>query len=72
MEIRIAYHQSSETLMNRISDLLKENGITSQLNSAPSASNGDVRITFVKEKQNVMATSLLNSSFVHTDAQPGY
>ena len=72
MEIRIAYHQSSETLMNRISDLLKENGITSQINSASSASNGDVQITFVKEKQNIMATSLLNSSFVHTDLQPGY
>ena len=37
MEIRIAYHPSSDTLMNRISDLLKENGITAEINTASSA-----------------------------------
>lgn len=72
MEIRIAYHQSSETLMNRISELLKENGISAELNSAPSAVNGDVRITLVKEDAKKVAPTLLDSSFVHIEQQPGY
>ncbi len=71
MEIRIAYHPSSDTLMNRISDILKANGITAQLTSTASAVNDDVQITYIKEK-NIMASSLLDSSFVHTDDKPGY
>ncbi|MBL7816540.1 MAG: hypothetical protein JNL70_16085 [Saprospiraceae bacterium] len=72
MEIRIAYHQSSETLMNRISELLKENGIAAELQTAKNTTNGDVRITLVKETENKMASELLDSSFVHVDHQPGY
>jgi hypothetical protein len=71
MDIRIAYHPSSDTLMNRISDLLKANGISAQINPESSAVNDDVRITFVKEKS-IIAPSLLDSSFVHTEQQPGY
>lgn len=72
MEIRIAYHQSSETLMNRISELLKENGIAAELQTASSAKNGDVKITLVKEQENKVAPTLLDSSFVHVEHQPGY
>ncbi len=72
MEIRIAYHPSSDTLMNRISDLLKENGITAEINTASSAINSDVRITMVQEKETEIASTLLDSSFVHTEQQPGY
>ncbi len=72
MEIRIAYHPSSDTLMNRISELLKENGITAEINPASSAINSDVRITMVKEQENEIAPTLLDSSFVHTEQQPGY
>jgi hypothetical protein len=72
MEIRIAYHPSSETLINRISELLKENGISAEFTSAPSAVNNDVRITFTKEKENTVAPTLLDSSFVHIEQQPGY
>ncbi len=72
MEIRIAYHPSSDTLMNRISDLLKENGITAEINTASSAINSDVRITMVQEKETEIASTLLDSSFVITEQQPGY
>ena len=72
MEIRIAYHSSSDTLVNRISELLKENGITAELNTAASAVNGDVRITVVQETKNEIAQTLLDSSFVLTEQNPGY
>ncbi len=72
MEIRIAYHPSSDTLVNRISELLKENGFTAELNTAASAVNGDVRITVVQETKNEIAPTLLDSSFVHTEQNPGY
>lgn len=72
MEIRIAYHPSSETLINRISELLKENGISAEFTSAASAAHNDVQITFTKEKKNEIAPTLLDSSFVHVEHQPGY
>ncbi len=72
MEIRIAYHPSSDTLMNRISALLKENGITAEINTTSSAINSDVQITMVKKPENEVAPTLLDSSFVHTEQQPGY
>ena len=72
MEIRIAYHPSSDTLMNRISDLLKENGITAEISTAASANNSDVRITMDPEKATEIAPTLLDSSFVLTEQQPGY
>ena len=72
MEIRIAYHPSSDTLINSISELLKANGIAAELTATPSASHNDVRITFAKEEKSTVATSLLDSSFVHTNQQPGY
>lgn len=72
MEIRIAYHPTSDTLMNRISDLLKENGITAEIKTDSSAINSDVRITMAKEQKNEVAPTLLDSSFVHTEQQPGY
>jgi hypothetical protein len=72
MEIRIAYHPSSDTLMNRISELLKANGIAAELTSTPSTAANNVRITYAKEEKSVFASSLLESSFVHTGQQPGY
>ncbi len=72
MEIRIAYHPSSDTLINRISELLKENGITAEINTASSAINSDVRITMVQEQETEIAPTLLDSSFVITEQQPGY
>ena len=72
MEIRIAYHPSSDTLINSISELLKANGIAAELTATPSASHNGVRFTFAKEEKSIFATSLLDSSFVHTNQQPGY
>ena len=71
MEIRIAYHSTSDTLVNRISELLKENGITAELNTA-SAAHGDVSITVVQEPKSEIAKTLLDSSFVVTEQDPGY
>ena len=72
MEIRIAYHPSSDTLMNRISELLKENGISAELAPATSPINNDVRISVGKEVETQLASTLLDSSFVHIEQQPGY
>ncbi len=72
MEIRIAYHPSSDTLMNRISDLLKENGITAEIKTASSAINSDVQISMAQQQETAIAHTLLDSSFVHTEQQPGY
>lgn len=71
MEIRIAYHPSSDTLMNRISDLLKENGITAEIKTASSAINSDVQISMA-QKETEVAPTLLDSSFVITEQEPGY
>ncbi len=72
MIIRIAYHPSSDTLINRISELLKENGITAELNTETSADKGDVHITVIHDRKNEIASTLLDSSFVHTEQNPGY
>ena len=72
MEIRSAYHSSSDTLVNRISELLKENGITAELNTAASSVNGDVSITVIQEPKSEIAKTLLDSSFVVTEQDPGY
>ncbi len=72
MEIRIAYHPSSDTLVNRISELLRANGIAAELTSTPSTTQNGVRISFEKDKKSVFATSLLESSFVDIQQQPGY
>ena len=70
MEIRIAYHHTSETLINNINSLLKENGLTSTIEKA--AENGEVRITVAKNEGENADIEHLNSSFVHLDAMPGY
>ena len=70
MEIRIVYHPSSDTLINSINQLLKENGLTSSIEKA--AENGEVRITVAKTKEQDADTKHLNSSFVHLDTMPGY
>ena len=73
MEIRIAYHPTSDISINRISEILKENGIIAELKTTASASKNDVRVTFTKAAQShQMATTLLDSSFVHTEQEPGY
>ena len=72
MEIRIAYHPTSETLVHQISQFLKDNGISS--NVATVNGSNDVRITVEKpDAASVkMASTTLESSFVHVEPQPGY
>ena len=70
MEIRIAYHPTSDILINSISQLLKENGLTSSIEKA--AENGEVRITVAQKQVKDADTKHLNSSFVHVDSMPGY
>ena len=72
MEIRIAYHSSSDTLINRISELLKENGITAELNTETSSDKGDVHFTVIHDRENEIAHTLLDSSFVLTEQNPEY
>ena len=56
----------------RISELLKENGISAELAPATSPINNDVRISVGKEVETQLASTLLDSSFVHIEQQPGY
>lgn len=70
MEIRIAYHQTSETLINSISRLLKENGMVANIQKAND--KGEVRITVADTEQENKEYNLLASSFVVLDTKPGY
>jgi hypothetical protein len=70
MEIRIAYHQTSETLLNSISRLLKENGMIATIQNTNET--GDVRISVADKEQVVQECNLLESSFVVLDSKPGY
>jgi hypothetical protein len=70
MEIRIAYHQSSETLLNSISRLFKENGMIAQIKTT--TDKGEVQITIADKDKKVKKPNLLESSFVHLDSKPGY
>jgi hypothetical protein len=70
MEIRIAYHQTSETLLNSISRLLKENGMIATIQNTNDT--GDVRISVAENEQAVQECNLLESSFVVLDSKPGY
>ena len=70
MEIRIAYHQSSETLLNSISRLFKENGMVAQINTP--TDKGEVHITVADKDKEVKKPDLLESSFVILDSKPGY
>lgn len=67
MEIRIAYHPNSETLISRISQLLADNGIA----CAPSA-EGVLEIASVVEAEVATEDNYLGSSFVEVEAMPGY
>jgi hypothetical protein len=70
MEIRIAYHQSSETLLNSISRLFKENGMIATIQNTND--EGDVQITVADKDKEVKKPNLLESSFVVLDSKPGY
>ena len=68
MEIRIAYHPNSDTLMSRISQLLADNGI-----EYATSTEGVLEIAPVEEAEGVVSgDNYLGSSFVETDAMPGY
>ncbi len=69
MIIRIAYHAMSETLANRISQILQENGIATNVESQ----NGEVSLTVeASEEETKRAEELLESTFVHVETTPGY
>lgn len=70
MEIRIAYHQTSETLLNSISRLLEENGMVANIQNEND--KGEVRITVAEKEEGQKEYNLLESSFVVIDSKPGY
>jgi hypothetical protein len=70
MEIRIAYHQTSETLLNSISRLFKENGMIATIQNTND--KGEVRISVADKEQEAQNPNLLESSFVVIDSKPGY
>jgi hypothetical protein len=74
MEIRIAYHPNSETLVNKVSQFLKENGIKADVKMTPSVQNGTARLSTAKTQDSAptVATTFGDSSFVHVENQPGY
>ena len=71
MEIKILHHPSDETAARKISEVLNDNGISSQLTNSAPASKG-VHITVSKPSETKKEVSLLTSSFVHLDTKPGY
>lgn len=70
MEIRNVYHQTSETLLNSINRLLKENGMIATIQNTNE--KGDVRISVADKEQGAQECNLLESSFVVLDSKPGY
>ena len=71
MEIKILHHPSDETAARRISKVLNDNGISSQLTDSETTKNG-VQVAVSKQGETKKEVSLLTSSFVHLDTKPGY
>ena len=71
MEIKILHHPSDETAARKISKVLNDNGISSQLTDSALTTNG-VHIAVTKPSEKTKEVSLLTSSFVHLDTKPGY